>query len=69
MARRAADVTSLREAGWTDRQIFGITVFVALRITFSTVNDALGARPDADYRTLAPAAVLKAITFGRPLAD
>ena len=64
-----ADVTSLRDAGWTDRQIFGITVFVALRITFSTVNDALGARPDADYRKLAPTAVLDAITYGRPLAD
>jgi alkylhydroperoxidase family enzyme len=65
----AADVSLLQDTGWTDRQIFGITVFVALRIAFSTVNDALGAQPDAAYLTVAPAAVLKAITFGRPFAD
>jgi uncharacterized peroxidase-related enzyme len=64
-----ADVRSLRDAGWTDEQIFGITVFVALRIAFSTVNDALGARPDANYRSLAPRSVLNAITFGRPIED
>ena len=57
----------VRETGWTDPQIFGITVFAALRIAFSTVNDALGAHPDANYRTLAPAAVLAAVTFGRAL--
>jgi alkylhydroperoxidase family enzyme len=65
----AADVRSLRDAGWTDEQIFAITVFVALRVAFSTVNDALGARPDTNYRTLAPPPVLNAITYGRPIAD
>ncbi|HET6292602.1 MAG TPA: hypothetical protein VFG33_04490 [Kribbella sp.] len=64
-----SDVSALREAGWTDEQIFAITVFVALRVAFSTVNDALGARPDAAYRSLAPAAVLEAVTFGRPIED
>ncbi len=34
---------SLRDAGFTDGQIFAITLFVSLRIAFSTVNDALGA--------------------------
>lgn len=63
----AADVEGLHEAGWSDEQIFGITGFVALRIAFSTVNDALGARPDAAYRTVAPPAVLEAVTFGRPI--
>ena len=38
----AADVQSLRAAGFDDAQIFAITVFAALRIAFSTVNDALG---------------------------
>jgi alkylhydroperoxidase family enzyme len=66
-ATTLADVDLLRETGWTDPQIFGITVFAALRIAFSTVNDALGAHPDANYRTLAPAAVLAAVTFGRAL--
>lgn len=61
------DIQSLHEAGWTDAQIFGITAFVALRIAFSTINDALGAQPDAGYRTVAPRPVLDAITYGRPL--
>lgn len=61
-----ADVQELRDAGFTDGQIFGITVFVALRIAFSTVNDALGSLPDAAYRDTAPEAVLDAVTFGRP---
>jgi alkylhydroperoxidase/carboxymuconolactone decarboxylase family protein YurZ len=29
-----------------DEEIFDATVFVAFRLAFSTVNDALGARPD-----------------------
>lgn len=65
----AADVQQLRDAGFTDAQIFSITVFVALRIAFSTVNDALGARPDAAYRTTTPPAVLDAVTYGRPIED
>jgi uncharacterized peroxidase-related enzyme len=65
----APDVRALQDSGWTDRQIFAITAFVALRIAFSTINDALGARPDAEYRSVAPPAVLKEITYGRPLAD
>ncbi|MFG1707458.1 carboxymuconolactone decarboxylase family protein [Nonomuraea sp. M3C6] len=64
-----ADVRALRDAGFDDAQIFGITVFVALRIAFSTVNDALGARPDAAFRATAPQAVLDAVTFGRPIAE
>lgn len=64
-----ADVRALREAGFSDAEIFAITLFVALRLAFSTVNDALGARPDAAYRSAAPAPVLDAVTFGRPIAD
>ena len=45
----------LRDAGFSDADIFAMTVYVALRIALSTVNDALGACPDAEYRTLAPA--------------
>ncbi|GAA1313791.1 hypothetical protein Psi02_64870 [Planotetraspora silvatica] len=63
-----ADVQELRDAGFDDAMIFAITVFVALRIAFSTVNDALGARPDAELGATAPQAVLGAVTFGRPVA-
>ena len=65
----AADVQELRDAGYDDAQIFAITAFVALRITLSTVNDALGALPDADFRTTAPKPVLDAVTFGRPIEE
>jgi alkylhydroperoxidase family enzyme len=65
----AADVQAFRDAGFHDNQIFAITVFVALRIAFSTVNAALGARPDAAFRSTAPAAVLDAVTYGRPIED
>jgi uncharacterized peroxidase-related enzyme len=66
-ATTAEDLEPLRQAGWTDRQIFGLTTFVALRLAFSTVNDALGVRPDAAYHHLAPASVLDALPTGRPL--
>jgi uncharacterized peroxidase-related enzyme len=68
-ATTTEDLEPLRKAGWTDRQIFGLTVFVALRLAFSTVNDALGVRPDAAYHQLAPAPVLDALPTGRPLDE
>ena len=63
----AEDLQELRDAGFSDADIFAMTVYVALRIALSTVNDALGARPDAEYRTLAPAPVRDAVTFGLPI--
>ena len=68
-ARSAADVQALRDAGFSDAQIFAITVFVALRLAFSTVNDALGLPPDAALRSTAPAVVLAAVTFGCRIED
>jgi uncharacterized peroxidase-related enzyme len=68
-AVRTADVEELREAGFSDAQIFSITVFVALRLAFATVNDALGVRPDAGLRHTLPAPVLDAVTLGRPIED
>ncbi len=65
---REDDVAELRAAGFSDEQIFAVTVFVAMRVAFSTVNDALGALPDAAYRELAPSAVRAAVTYGRPMA-
>ena len=61
------DVQELRDAGFSDADIFAMTVYIALRVALSTVNDALGAHPDAEYRTLAPAPVRDAVTFGRPI--
>jgi uncharacterized peroxidase-related enzyme len=62
------DVQSLRTAGFDDGQIFAISVFVALRIAFATVNDALGTQPDRHLGAVTPAAVRDAVTFGRPVA-
>jgi alkylhydroperoxidase family enzyme len=62
-----ADVQALRDAGFDDGQIFAVTLFVALRIAFSTVNDALGALPDPALADSAPAPVRDAVTFGRPV--
>jgi uncharacterized peroxidase-related enzyme len=66
-ATTAADVQALRDAGFADQEIFAITVFVALRLAFATVNEAVGVRPDAQLRTSVPAAVRDAVTFGRPV--
>jgi len=64
----AGDVQALRDVGFSDGDIFAMTVYVALRLALSTVNDALGVLPDAEYATVAPAAVRAAITFGRAMA-
>jgi len=63
-----ADVQALRDAGLDDGQIFAVTAFVALRLAFSTVNDALGAQPDAQLAQSLPAAVRAAVDYGRPPA-
>lgn len=60
-------VQALREVGYSDAQVVALTVFVALRAAFSSVNDALGASPDAEWGGRAPAEVLDAVTYGRDL--
>lgn len=61
-------VEALRDAGYDDAQILAITTFVALRMAFSTVNAALGARPDPELVERAPGPVRAAVTYGRPAA-
>lgn len=61
-----ADVDKLRTAGLSDQQIMAVTAFVALRIAFSTVNDAIGTPPDRETAEAAPPQVVSAIRFGRP---
>jgi uncharacterized peroxidase-related enzyme len=65
----AEDVDRLRGAGIADEEIFNATVFVAFRLAFSTVNDALGACPDGPLAAGAPAAVRDAVSYGRTVAD
>jgi SAM-dependent methyltransferase/alkylhydroperoxidase family enzyme len=62
-----ADLERLRDAGFGEEQIFAITTFVALRLAFSTINDALGAQPDRLLGSSTPETVVSAVTFGRPL--
>ncbi|HEX6704208.1 MAG TPA: hypothetical protein VF169_05560 [Albitalea sp.] len=64
----AADVARLRDAGLGDKEIAEATLFVAFRLAFSTVNDALGAQPDWQLAASAPAEVVAAVRFGRPSA-
>jgi uncharacterized peroxidase-related enzyme len=68
-ATTPADIQALRDAGLDDGQIFAITTFVALRLAFSTINDALGAQPNAQLAQSLPLEVREAVTFGRPVAS
>jgi uncharacterized peroxidase-related enzyme len=63
-----ADIAALRAAGLSDREIFDATALVAARLAFSTVNDALGALPDAELRDAVPGPVRRAVDFGRPIS-
>jgi alkylhydroperoxidase family enzyme len=66
-ATRPDDLLALRKAGYGDADIFAMTVFIGLRLAFSTVTSALGVLPDEQFRETAPDAVLEAVTFGRPI--
>jgi SAM-dependent methyltransferase/alkylhydroperoxidase family enzyme len=65
----ADDLEPLRQVGYTDADLVAITAFVAIRMAFSTVNDALGQRPDAELGESVPPQVRQAVTWGRPIAD
>ena len=67
-ATTAADVQALRDSGLGDGQIFAVTAFVALRLAFSTINDSLGAQPDAQLAQSLPPEIRDAVTYGRPVA-
>jgi SAM-dependent methyltransferase/alkylhydroperoxidase family enzyme len=61
------DVERLRKSGYDDGQIFAVTAFVAFRLAFATVNDALGATPDRELYSSVPQEVRSAVSFGRPV--
>ena len=64
-ATTAEDVEALRAVGYDDGQIQAVTTFIALRLAFSTVNDALGAVPDDELTSSVDPRVRDAVTWGR----
>ena len=60
------DVDALRGLGFTDAEIFDITVAATTRCFFSKTLDALGARADAAYTAL-PEPLRSVLTVGRPI--
>ncbi len=64
-----ADVEDLRAVGLSDLEIFNATVFIAFRLAFAIVNDALGASPDWQLAEAVPAAVRDAVTYGRKVSE
>jgi uncharacterized peroxidase-related enzyme len=68
-ATTQADLAHLREAGLDDKEIFEATAFIAFRLAFSTVNDALGAAPDKQLADEAPDVIRAAVDYGRPPAS
>ena len=62
---RPMDLQPLREAGFDDRALYAVTLFVAMRLAFSTINSALGAGPDIELVTRAPLALRRAVDYGR----
>ena len=42
-----------------------MTVYIAMRIAFATVNDAVGAGPDAQLFEKLPSALVATIDYGR----
>lgn len=62
------DIQALRDVGFDDAQIFSLTAFTALRVALSTINDALGARPDLALTETIDPEIRAAITWGRPPA-
>ena len=65
-ATTAADVQKLRDVGLSDPQIFAVTLFVSLRLAFSTVNDALGVHPEPELVASLPSDVVTTVNYGRP---
>ncbi|NPC55319.1 carboxymuconolactone decarboxylase family protein [Caenimonas soli] len=64
----AQDVDALRAADCSERDIFEATTFIAFRLAFSTVNDALGVEPDRQIAEAAPPEVQNAVRHGRARA-
>ena len=64
-----ADVDHLRDVGFSDREIFEATAFIAFRLAFSTIDSALGAQPDQELIERVPPLIREAVTYGRPRTE
>ncbi len=64
----AADADALRSHGLTDTEIFDVALAAAARCFFSTVLDAVGAEPDAAYRSTLEPELQQVLTVGRAIA-
>jgi alkylhydroperoxidase family enzyme len=64
-----ADVDELLAVGLTHAEVLDVAMAAALRCFFSTTLDAVGARPDAQFRLTLQDELREALTVGRPLAD
>ena len=64
-ATTQADIDRLRSVGFSDREILEATTWIAFRLAFSTINDAVGAVPDAQLVENAPGLVRQAVGYGR----
>lgn len=64
----AADIDRLRDVGLSDTDIFQVVLAAAARCFFSTVLDAVGAQPDAHYRSAVEPELQAVLTVGRPIA-
>jgi alkylhydroperoxidase family enzyme len=62
-----ADLQPLRALGLTDADIFDIILAASARCFFSSVLEASGTQPDAEYASLDPE-LRDALTVGRPIA-
>jgi len=63
-----SDVDTLRAHGLDDREVFQIVLAAAVRCFFSTVLDATGTEPDAQFRTNLDPALRQVLTVGRAIA-
>lgn len=59
------DIQRLRTAGFREPQIVALTIYAGLRTAISSINSALGARPDILLAKTLDPAVRTAITWGR----
>ena len=59
------DIQRLRDAGFKEPQIVALTAFAGLRTAFSSINGALGARPDLALAGPLDPTVRAAIAWGR----
>ncbi|MBG6095614.1 carboxymuconolactone decarboxylase family protein [Nocardioides sp. WG-D5] len=59
------DIERLRDAGFSEPQIVALTIYAGLRTAFSSINGALGARPDITLADALDPAVRTVITWGR----